>query len=111
MVNRVLTSPYLWWFDPHPAGLESAIGGLNECWRDTYGHDRIIPRAPGRWKRGKRTLAFFAGHRTAGTLPASQTIDNAVVRRAPASPARIRGPGSRQAHRRFWPLSDRQGRR
>src|ERR1700737_1503518 len=22
MVNRVLTSPYLWWFDPFPAGLD-----------------------------------------------------------------------------------------
>jgi hypothetical protein len=22
MVNRVLTSPYLWWFDPYPAGLD-----------------------------------------------------------------------------------------
>jgi N-succinyldiaminopimelate aminotransferase len=27
MVNRVLTSPYLWWFDPYPTGLKSAIGG------------------------------------------------------------------------------------
>src|ERR1700719_416708 len=62
MVNRVLTSPYLWWFDPYPTGLESAIGGLNECWRDKHGHDRIIPRAPGRWKRGGRTLAVLAGH-------------------------------------------------
>ena len=26
MVNRVLTSPYLWWFDPFPAGLDLAIG-------------------------------------------------------------------------------------
>ena len=87
MVNRVLTSPYLWWFDPYPTGLESAIGGLNQCWRDKYGHDRIIPRAPRRWKRGKRTLALFAGHRIAGALPAGQTIDNAVVRRAAASRA------------------------
>src|ERR1700691_5643284 len=23
MVNRVLTSPYLWWFDPYPTGLTS----------------------------------------------------------------------------------------
>jgi hypothetical protein len=22
MVNRVLTSPYLWWFDPFPAGFK-----------------------------------------------------------------------------------------
>jgi hypothetical protein len=27
MVNRVLTSPYLWWFDPFEAGLTLAIGG------------------------------------------------------------------------------------
>jgi N-succinyldiaminopimelate aminotransferase len=27
MVNRVLTSPYLWWFDLHPTGLKHAIGG------------------------------------------------------------------------------------
>jgi hypothetical protein len=26
MVNRVLTSPYLWWFDPFAAGLPFAIG-------------------------------------------------------------------------------------
>ena len=26
MVNRVLTSPYLWWFDPFSAGLTPAIG-------------------------------------------------------------------------------------
>src|SRR3984957_4088105 len=85
MVNRVLTSPYLWWFDPYPTGLESAIGALNECWRDKYGHDRIIPRAPRRWQRGKRTLALFAGHRIAGALPTGQAVDNAVVRRATAS--------------------------
>jgi hypothetical protein len=29
MVNRVLTSPYLWWFDPSKAGLDVRSAASN----------------------------------------------------------------------------------
>ena len=47
MVNRVLTSPYLWWFDPLPTGLVRR-SAASTCWRFKYGNDRFIPRARGR---------------------------------------------------------------
>ena len=46
MVNRVLTSPYLWWFDPIFGRSRRATRLPRECWRFTYGNDRFIPRAP-----------------------------------------------------------------
>ncbi len=54
---------------------------------------------------------FVADDRAAGTLPAGQAIDYAVIRRAAApGPGFCRaGPG--KTHRRFRPLSPRQGHR
>src|SRR6202035_3906452 len=108
MVNRVLTSPYLWWFDPFPAAPKHDRRP-QECWHDPYGHDCFIPRAAGLRKSGKRTLAIRAAHRTTGPVSARQAIDNAIIRRAAASGPGIRRSGAGAAYRRFRPLSDRQG--
>ena len=42
MVNRVLTSPYLWWFDPFPAGLDGRPAA-RECWRFTVWQSPLHP--------------------------------------------------------------------
>lgn len=33
-----------------PRRSANPIGDVKECWRDTYGYDRIIPRARAQWK-------------------------------------------------------------
>ena len=111
MVNRVLTSPYLWWFDPFSAGLDGATGCPESAGASPYGNDRFIPCAAGRRQPAKRTLAVCADGRAAGPLSAGQAIDCAVIRRAAASGSGLCRPGAGKAHRRFRPLSHRQGHR
>jgi Amt family ammonium transporter len=98
MVNRVLTSPYLWWSDPHPP-VSKRDRRHHPCWRDKYGHDRIIPRPAGRRKPGGRALALLAGHRIAGAVSTVQAIDNVIVRRTPAPGSGFRWSGSGPTHR------------
>src|SRR4051794_35194418 len=98
MVNRVLTSPYLWWSDPILAGLHPcdrppfSSAGLNP-----NGNDRFIRRGTGRWqpetRRPERALAVCPGKRTARPVSAGKTADHAVARRAAAPDSRFRRPG------------------
>src|ERR1700692_1998511 len=110
MVNRVLTSPYLWWlirFRPVSPWdrLPNCAGALK------YGHDRFIPRAAGRRRPRKRALAIRPADRAIGPLPAWQALDNIISRRAAAPGAGLRRPGTGKTCRRFWPLPHRQGHR
>ena len=69
-VNRVLTSPYLWWFDLFFGRSHEAIGRPQKGWRFRHGNDRFIPRAAERRQSAERTLAVRAAGRAAGPISA-----------------------------------------
>src|SRR5881227_2067025 len=103
MVNRVLTSPYLWWSDPFLAGpdasdrLPFSSAGLNP-----NGNDRFIRRGTGRQpetRRPERALAVCPGDRAPGPLSAGKTADHAVARRAAAPDTDLCRPGAGQKPR------------
>src|SRR6201992_2443345 len=67
MVNRVLTSPYLWLIRFQPNGC-GPIGGLKNAGAFIYGNDRSIPRATERRPSGSRTFAVCADGGAVGPL-------------------------------------------